>query len=418
MKYIIKLSTLIVLLLLSSLTFSQNTEQEIQNLKNQYQLLEKELDSIGNILETKNLQQIIEQIHAHGLPEMLEGEELVCHSAMCLVFSEEYKLAKWVVHMLTGEIINGRVSRSNDFRNDPLIPNAGVEGDYFIRIPKEDGRFEYDGFGYDRGHLAPSADFRWSETALSESYFYSNISPQTSDLNRNKWAEIEGFFRAYIYNNPENSLFIVTAPVLRSDLPRIERGVNRLPIPEYHYKIAVDLKKKIGVAFLMPQVNLTYPIDWYAASIDSIEALTGINFFANLTAEDETLIESQYDLSKWYPERNKNDVSPMSREELPNGTFNTVEGRRFINYHREVKVCGTVVSTHKSRKGNIFLNLDKSFPNQIFSITIWASDITNFSYEPESFLLNKKVCITGKISEYQGTPSMYLDNENKIEILR
>ena len=279
------------LLVLSSGLFAQSTAERLEELKLNYYEIINVKDSLEILIEELKLERIIERIHEKGLPELEEGEELVCHSAMCLVFSDEFRLAKWVVHILSSDIIEGRVSRTNDFRSDPKIPNTGVEADYFLKFEREDGTIRYDGFGYDRGHLAPSADFRWSERALSESYYYSNITPQTPEFNRQKWAEIEDFLRSYIYNNPGNDLFIVTAPVLRDGLPVQERGVNKLPIPELHYKIAVDFDRKIGVAFLVPQENLIYPIDWYAVTIDSIENLTGINFFANLSYQDEKLIE-------------------------------------------------------------------------------------------------------------------------------
>ncbi len=389
------------LFLFSSGLFAQSTAEKLEELKINYYEVINVKDSLEVLIEELKLDRIIERIHEKGLPELEEGEELVCYSAMCLVFSDEYRLAKWVVHILSTDIIDGRVSRTNDFRPDPKIPNTGVEADYFLKFEQEDGTFKYDGFGYDRGHLAPSADFRWSEKALSESYYYSNITPQTAEFNRQKWAEIEDFLRSYIFNNPGNDLFVITAPVLKEGLPVQERGVNKLPIPELHYKIAVDFERKIGVAFLVPQENLIYPIDWYAVTIDSIENLTGINFFANLSDEDEKLIESVYDLSLWYPEDQKSDVRPLTREELPRNTYNTVEARQMLGYHRDVTVCGTVVSSNRSRNGHVFLNLDKSFPNQIFTTTIWARDVVNFEYQPELFFKNKKVCVSGKVVTFR-----------------
>ncbi len=72
--------------------------------------------------------------------------------------------------------------------------------------------------------MAPSADFRWSKTALSESYLYSNISPQLADLNRKGWADLEDMIRTYVYENNQD-LFVVTGPVLKKGLTKIERGV-------------------------------------------------------------------------------------------------------------------------------------------------------------------------------------------------
>jgi endonuclease G len=354
----------------------------------------------------------------NGLPEILEDEELICHSAFCLVYDDNHKMAKWTAHIISREIVNGVVSRTNDFRVDSLIKNGTAEEeDYFLTKKDESGNTIYDGFGYDRGHLAPSADFRWSEKALSESYYYSNMTPQLPEFNREIWAKIEDFLRQYIYNNPTKDIYIVTAPVIKDDLKKQERSKNKISIPEYHYKIAVDLEDKKGIAFLVPQKNLGNPIEYYVVTIDSIENITNINFYPKLSEQDEKLIESESDIGKWRSGRSKNDQTPLDIKTLPKNSYNTVNARQFNEYPKEVNICGTVVSTHKSRNGHIFLNLDKSFPNQVFTATIWKSNTPNFSYEPEKFLLNKKVCIKGKVKDYKGTPSTYPENEKAIKIL-
>ncbi|MDD2411513.1 MAG: DNA/RNA non-specific endonuclease [Bacteroidales bacterium] len=393
------------------------TNPRIEELLNQRQIVLNIKDSLDALIENAKLEDVIFRIHKYALPKLEVDDSLICHSAACLVFSHEHKLAKWVVHILSSDIIEGRVSRTNDFRNDPLIPNTANESDYFVKTLLDDGKYKYEGFGYDRGHLAPSADFRWSSKALSESYYYSNITPQTPEFNREKWAEIEDFLRSYVYDNPNSYLYIITAPVLEDNLPVIEKSPNRIPIPHYHYKIAVDLDKKNGIAFLVPQRNITYPIESYIVPIDSIEKITGIDFFTSLSSEDQKWIESNSDYSKWAPESQKNDVAPLLTNQLPKNAYNTVEAAQFYDYPKEVKICGTVASTHKSGKGNVFINLDKSFPKAIFSVTIWSKDVVNFNYEPELFLMNKKACFTGKITEYNGIPSMYISNQKKIEII-
>ena len=114
---------------------------------------------------------------------------MIRHKAFSLAYGEEVEQAIWVMHIISSEIKDGTVGRTNDFRIDTLIQSGSAEEeDYFIKTRNSDGDVEYDGFGYDRGHLAPSADFRWSRSALSESYYYSNMSPQLPGFNREKWA--------------------------------------------------------------------------------------------------------------------------------------------------------------------------------------------------------------------------------------
>ena len=157
--------------------------------------------------------------------------------------------------MLTPDVSFGNVTRTDDFRQDERLNcESAVELDYFKRIEKSDGTFGCDGFGFDRGDLAPSADFRWSAAALSESYHYSNITPQRTGFNQDSWAELEELLRL-IVDQEKKTFYIITGPVLRPDLPHIPRSLNGLKIKELHYKIIVDVSEDQprGIAFLMPK---------------------------------------------------------------------------------------------------------------------------------------------------------------------
>jgi len=76
-----------------------------------------------------------------------------------------------------------------------------------------------------------------------------------------------------------------------------------------------------------------------------------------------------------------------------------------------------VVSTRKTGSGSIFFNFDAKFPNHTFSGSIWSDNVRNFSYEPEIELLGKKICITGKISDFKGKPTMNIEHEKKVRFL-
>ena len=146
----------------------------------QAQPIQKQLDSLTAILEAMDAQrsQVLSQLEgvklnkirvdlkAWGLPD----SAYITHSAMMLSYNEEHEQANWVAHIILPDIKDGSVTRTNDFRPDPKVKKGtAVEADYFLKYLQEDSSYVYDGFGYDRGHLAPSADFRWSYTALSES---------------------------------------------------------------------------------------------------------------------------------------------------------------------------------------------------------------------------------------------------------
>ena len=361
---------------------------------------EKLLDDIEDL----KLQKVREDIRNSGLPALKEGDFVIYHSAMALFYDDEHMQAKWVSHIITPDIIDGKTGRTNDFRIDTLVKNRGS-------ATKDD----YWNSGYDRGHLAPSADFRWSKKALSESYYYSNMSPQKAELNRERWAELEGKIRQYVTNYNEQ-VYVVTGGVLTDNLEKI--GKNKVSVPKLYFKVVLDNEgdEKKGIAYLMPNKYCQYPVNNYAVTIDSVETLTGIDFFPNLDDEIENKVESEKNIKEWLSEKEKNDVLPLDSLSLPNDAINTIQAKSKIG--QDAIVCGTVVSTKFSAKsGATFINLDQQFPNQVFSANIWKTERLNFSYKPEEDLKGKRVCFTGRIENYKGTPTMILNNETQVQLL-
>lgn len=349
-----------------------------------------------------------------GLPKLKDGEVLINHSALSLVYNEEYEQASWVAHIITPDVAFGNQGRSNDFRPDPLVKTgSSVEEDYFLK-KKVNGKVVYDGFGYDRGHLAPSADFRWSAKALSESYFYSNMSPQKPEFNRECWADLEGFIRGYVITN-KTQVYVVTGPVLKKGLPKVKRSVNKVSIPEKFYKCVYDPKNKRGIAFLMENKSNSLPSLEYAVSIDEVEKLTGIDFFHSLEDNLEKKVEGAFDKIAWDINRKSGDVEPLRADSLPRGHFNTTQVRLYMNDPKPVWVCGTVVSARRSAKGNVFLNLDKKFPNQVFSISVFKKSMRNFSFDPTT-LKGKVICVRGRVKSYQGKPTMSIYKEEQLKV--
>ncbi len=373
------------------------------------------VDDLKNEREELQLQFTREQLREFALPKLEDKEELVEHKAMYLVYSEKHEQAKWVSHIISTKMIEGRVSRTNDFREDPKIKTgSSTQEDFFFKFVHGD-EVEYSGLGYDRGHLAPSADFRWSQTALSESYFYSNMSPQLSEFNREGWADLEKMLRKYVYAY-NTDLFVITAPVLTDDLEIIHQGVNKVSIPNYFYKIAFDKKNKRAFAFLIPHKKLEYNLEHYLVSIDSIENLTGIDFFYKLPDDIENDIEKQSNFLHFVSKSQKIEIEPI--EKIKENQINIENIKEYIDKEEEIIVCGTVVVVRKSNKGqHVFANLDKSYPDNPLAITIWGTNLINFSYKPSTRLLNKRICIRGKITEHQGIPTMQIKNEKQIEFL-
>lgn len=409
---------LIFILLLSPFSFCQIDGPNLDLIHKQLDSLQNEKNKVLANAEKIKLSWIQEHMDYVSVPLSEKSEQIIHHSAFNLSYNEEHEQANWVMHVILKDVVEGNFSRSNDFREDSMIVTGSAqEKDYFTKVLKSDNEtYKYDGYGYDRGHLAPSADFKWSQKALSESYFYSNMSPQAPDFNREIWATLENRVRNYVELNDVN-LVVVTAPILNDELTKIERSPNGLSLPEFYIKAILDIKNKRAIAFQMPNRKVDQPLESYAISIDSVETVLNYDLFSGLDDQMQVEIEREFDIKFWLTPEEKNDVIAIDHWRLPKSTINTYSAKSNTNSGKKHTVCGTVVGAKKHQKGHVFIDVDKKFPNQIFSVSIFESELKNFSYQPEVYLLKQEVCFIGEIANYKNTPNMVISNEKQIKLL-
>jgi len=92
------------------------------------------------------------------------------------------------------------------------------------------------------------------------------------------------------------------------------------------------------------------------------------------------------------------------------------EARNHIG--KAATVCGAVASTHyatQSRGTPTFLNFERAYPNQVFTVVIFGSDRAKFR-NPELTYRNRSVCATGTIRSYNGTPEMTAYDPSQIAL--
>ncbi|HKF21967.1 MAG TPA: DNA-binding protein [Candidatus Angelobacter sp.] len=97
-------------------------------------------------------------------------------------------------------------------------------------------------------------------------------------------------------------------------------------------------------------------------------------------------------------------------------TLTTIEAKKHVG--ENATVCGLVVDVHfaAGSKGlPTFVNLDKPFPNQVFTVLIWGDDLPKFAENPAKWQ-NRKVCATGTISEYRGSPEIVASSQDQVTI--
>ncbi len=229
-----------------------------------------------------------------ALPELQYScaSQLVVHEGYRLSYNADYKVPNWVFYELTRSELNGGIRRSDKFSPDPDIASA-----------QSASLDDYRRSGYDRGHIAPAADFSWGSTAMDESFYLSNMCPQKHAFNAGVWKVLEDNVRGWAQR--DSAICVAAGPVLTpagmSGL--IETiGKGEVFVPQYFYKVVLspfgEYPKAIG--FVMPNEKSTRPVSSFAVSVDSVERLTMIDFFSVLPDEVETAIEAEFSLEDWF----------------------------------------------------------------------------------------------------------------------
>jgi len=222
-----------------------------------------------------------------GYPTAFTTDTIRSYSGFDLGYNEQYEQASWVAYVLTrNEIESGTVNRTDNFRPDTTI------------VTGSSGLSDYRGSGFDRGHLAPAGDMKWSRLAMSESFLMSNMSPQAPSFNRGIWKKLEERVRDWAID--KDSLYVVTGPILDPIDSLI--GENQVGVPDYYFKVLADLSPPDHsfIAFLLPNARSSDELLEFAITVDSLEKVTGYNFFAS--APDQVMVEwleQQFDLDHW-----------------------------------------------------------------------------------------------------------------------
>ncbi len=213
--------------------------------------------------------------------------ELLEFKKFALAYDEQHEQAAWVAYRLAAQQKGIKHERYDRFMADSRVSTGSADPD------------DYANSGYDRGHLAPAADFATDKEAMKESFYMSNMSPQAPAFNRGIWSKLENQVRDWAETAQE--IWVVTGPVLISQQELEKIGANGVTVPPYYYKVVLDViaptHKMIG--FVLPNAGSSQELSKFIVPVDSIESLTGLDFFPLLPDELEEALESNDGAVEW-----------------------------------------------------------------------------------------------------------------------
>lgn len=215
-------------------------------------------------------------------------------------YNNSRRISKWVSWQLNQTWL-GTAPRQDNFRADPALPSS------FVSVTTSD----YTGSGFDRGHMAPSADRTRTTTDNSSTFLMTNIIPQAPDNNQGPWARLEDYSRTLVTTN-NNELYIISGSYgtggTGSNGTFNAISTKAIAVPNRVWKVIVVCPQRgLGVSCVqtntrviavdMPNTQGIRNVNWgtYRVSVDSIEARTGLNLLSLVNSTIQSVVESRVD---------------------------------------------------------------------------------------------------------------------------
>lgn len=218
--------------------------------------------------------------------EMPASETMIEHEGFRISYNRTRLIPNWVAYELTKDETYGDVERTDYFDVDPSI--SGRQAQFS----------DYSHTGYDRGHMAPAGDMKWSRDAMDACFYLTNICPQNHNLNKGAWNDLE--IKCRQWARRYGRAWIVTGPIVSSSEPKTI-GRRHVVVPDAFFKVVLVPKGNSyeAAAFVMKNDNGNYDYTQCSMTVDEAENLTGIDFYHALPDDVEDKVEGRYNASVW-----------------------------------------------------------------------------------------------------------------------
>ena len=222
--------------------------------------------------------------------ELNAHDEFILFKSQFIISYNVNKLCpNYVCWNLTSERAYGKVQRSNNFHGDPVMNER-------TRVET----FDYNGSGYDRGHMCPAGDNKNTDKAMDESFCMTNICPQNHNLNTGAWNDLEVQCRSWAKNY--GTLYICCGPIFDTNSPKTigRRQGLKVAVPDRFFKVILTLGRvPKAIGFIYPNKACGGDMRDYAVSVDKVEKETGMDFFFQLDDKQEKELEKVCNPGAW-----------------------------------------------------------------------------------------------------------------------
>lgn len=217
------------------------------------------------------------------------ANEHITYSAISVDFNDERRIPNCVAYNLTQQMVmmadapDAEKRKKYKFNKDK---NVAACPDWW----------EYKNSGYDRGHMAPADDMKWSREAMTECFYMTNMCPQNNSLNSGAWRSLEQKVHRWAARYGE--LLVFTGPIVHSTHKTIGPE-HDIVVPQGFFKVIYAPKQQRAIAFVYDNVQAKGGLRRHAVSVDDVERLTGIDFLSALPDDVEQSVEANNDGASW-----------------------------------------------------------------------------------------------------------------------
>lgn len=203
------------------------------------------------------------------------AEQILVHEGFTVSYNNTTLCPNWSAWELTPEEAAATLTgRTDFFTTDPLVEGRQAQYRDYSR----------NGLNLDRGHMAPSADFRWSVAANEQTFYLTNICPQDHTLNEGLWLEVEQRCRAWS-KRYGTAVHIVCGPVFEGTPQRIGEGGVAVPSAFFKAVLLEYEGRYHAIAFLMPNspLDILKDVFEYCIPMAALTSITGLDPFPGIT---------------------------------------------------------------------------------------------------------------------------------------
>lgn len=219
-------------------------------------------------------------------PAFTDEEDIICHIGYTTSYNHTTLVPDWVAYELTDAEAAGELPRNDAFAQDEMCKGRQAE------------LADYRGSGWDRGHMAPAADMKWSEQAMLESFLLTNMCPQNHTCNAGCWEKTEKMGRRIAQQY--GKVYIVCGPVFTTHQYGTI-GANQVAVPDAFFKafLIESEGNYAAIGFMVENSSEKQELKATSMSVDKLEQLIGRDLFPNLPDDIENDIESKIVKKYW-----------------------------------------------------------------------------------------------------------------------